>query len=287
MAYLERQLDEFDPAIQHHFHHTLHNHPLMQFDELSRLALRNPKVRFHSAKLERTQRFDTAREEHVTGLTLQETLDNIDVSGSFVYIQEIEKDPVYGPLVQEVYKEIKKDTLKFHKSISRVQAWIFITSPGGVTPYHRDFETNHYFHIKGKKTLFLWDPRDKEIVSQEENEYFHGVHSLAKTLYTAEKFKKASKYDLDPAMGVFFPFTAPHMVENGTDEFSISFSITYTTAEDIQVRRVHKINQLLRKIGLKPTDIEKQNKLEYQLKLGAHWVLRTFIFFALSDWIGS
>jgi hypothetical protein len=287
MAYLERHLDEFHPEKQHHFKHCLHNHFLFQFEELTKLALRNPKVRFHSAKLERTQRFDTARVEHLTGLTLKETLDNIEVSGSFVYIMEIEKDPIYGPLVKEIFKEIEKDVLKFHKKMLKLQAWIFITSPGGITPYHRDFESNHYFHIKGRKTLWLWSPKNKAVVNQEENECFHGVHSLAKTVFTEEKLKLASKYDLTPSMGVFFPYTAPHMVENGNEEFSISLSLTYMTPEDMQVRRIHKINQILRKIGLKPTDIEKHNKLKKNVKLGLHWVLRTIIFAFLNDWTGT
>jgi hypothetical protein len=283
MPYLERHSHEFHPEKQHTFKHNLHNHPLFQFDELTKLAMRNPKIRYHSAKLSRTQRFDTARIEHVTGLTLEETLKNIEAAGSFVYIMEIEKDPIYGPLVRELLSEIEKDVLKFHKKVCKPQAWIFITSPGGVTPYHRDFEANHYFHIKGKKTLYLWDPRDKEIVNQKENEFFHGVHSLEKTVFVDDKIKKACRYELTPSHGVFFPYTAPHLVENGEDEFSISFSITHMTPEDFQERRVHKINQMLRKLGVRPTDYH-ESRMKNRCKLGLHWLIRNTIFARSKDW---
>lgn len=283
MPFIERLEKDFHPDRQHTFKHNLASHPLFTIEELTKLALRNPKVRFHSAKLEKTQRFDTARIEHVTGLTLEETLRNIEVSGSFVYIMEIEKDPIYGPLINEIFEEIKHDVLKYHKKMCKPQAWIFITSPGGTTPYHRDFEANHYFHIAGKKTLWLWDPKDREVVSQIENEVFHGTHSLVKTTLTEEKTNKASQYELSPTNGVFFPYTAPHMVQNGNDGYAISFSITHMTPENYHEKRIHKINLLLRKLRINPSDYQ-ESKIKNTFKLGIHWFLRTVVFSKSSDW---
>lgn len=274
MAFLKRSHENFHPAKRATFKHDLVNHPLMQMDELKKLALRHPNVRYHSANLPRSQSLDTVLTERPNGLTLQDSLDNIETSGTFVFVMDVQKDPIYAPFVNALLDEVQGDIEKYHKNMRRRQAWLFITSPGGVTPYHRDQEGTHYFHIKGKKTFWLWDAHDREIVSQEENEYFHGVHGLKKTLYNDAKMQKAEEFVIHPGDGIYFPYTAPHMVENGSDEYSISFSVTHMSDEDFNTRRINKINQLLRKFGLKPRDMNQSEVID-NLKLALHWTLRT------------
>ncbi len=281
-ALIQNPVDDYALKRHHNFQHSLSHHPLLQLEELKKLALRSPKIRFHSAMLKRTQPFDTARELQ-TGMTIEETLNNIEASGSFVYLMEVEKDPLYRDLIQTIMANIEKNVHRHDSKMCKPKAWIFITSPGGVTPYHRDFNANYFFQIKGQKTLWLWDHTDREIVGQEEDEAFHGVHSLAKTLYTDEKMKKAVKYEMGPSSGAFFSYTDPHLVENGSEEVSISLSITFLTPEDYQVKRIHKINQLLRKVGIIPSDIGK-SKLLNQMKLGLHWLVKHTIYLKSPDW---
>lgn len=274
MTLLQRKESSFHASKKSIFTHKMHEHPLLKFEELSKLALRHPTVKYHSAKLERTQSLETVVKDRPSEMNLEEALANISTSGSFVFIQNIQNDKLYGPFVNEILDELEKDVHKSHRNMRKRQAWVFITSPGGVTPYHRDQESSHYFHIKGKKTFWLWDPNDREVVTQEENEYFHGVYGLSKTNYKEALMSKATEYTIYPGDGIFFPYTAPHMVENGSDEYSISISFTHMTDEDFNVRRINKMNQLIRKLGFKPTDAGHSKILD-ALKLIGHKILRT------------
>ena len=274
MAWLEREKTDFNASKKSAFAHALQTHPLMQFEELKKLALRHATVKYHSANIPRTQSLETVVKEAPSTMSLEDALQNIQTSGTFVFIQNIQNDPIYGPFVNEILNEIEKDVHQTHNNLRKRQAWVFITSPGGTTPYHRDQESTHYFHIKGQKTFWLWDPTDRSIVTQEENEYFHGVYGLSKTRYQEDFMTKATQYIINPGEGIFFPYTAPHMVENGKEEFSISFSVTHMTDEDFAIRRINKINQLLRKLGFFPKD-QGASKFIDHLKLGIHWILRT------------
>jgi hypothetical protein len=273
MTFIDRDRSNFHPSKAQAFTHKLQNHPLMQFEELKKLALRHNMVRFHSSNLPRTQKLDTVEHERPNGLSLQESLDNINTSGTFVFIQNIQNDPIYGPFVNEILDEIETDISKHQRKLQNRQAWVFITSPGGVTPYHRDQEAATYFHIKGKKKFWLWDANDREICTQEENEFFHGVHGLKKTDYNDQKMAKAKMFEILPGDGIFFPYTAPHMVENGTEEFAISFSVTHMTEDDFNVRRINKINQILRKLGLSPRDLSESRLID-NMKLAMHFMIR-------------
>jgi quercetin dioxygenase-like cupin family protein len=274
MTYLTRTDSNFHASRKSAFTHELAQHPLMQFEELQKLALRHPTVKYHSANIPRTQSLETVVKDQPAGMVLKDALENIETSGTFVFIQNIQTDPVYGPFVNKILDSLETDVHKTHRKMRKRQAWVFITSPGGTTPYHRDQESTHYFHIKGKKTFWLWDPTDRSVVSQEENEYFHGVYGLGKTKYKEAHLNKATEYTINPGEGIFFPYTAPHMVENGKDEFSISFSVTHMTEEDFSIRRINKINQLLRKFGVTPSDYGQSGLID-NLKLTLHLLLRT------------
>lgn len=241
MTYLQRADNKFHPSQKSIFNHELAQHPLMQFEELKKLALRHPTVKFHSANIPRSQSLETVVKERPSEMGLEDALNNIETSGTFVFIQNIQTDPIYGKFVNEILDEIEKDVHKSHRNMRKRQAWVFITSPGGTTPYHRDQESAHYFHIKGKKTFWLWDPSDRSVISQQENEFFHGVYGLSKTKYQEAFMNKATEFNINQGDGIFFPYTAPHMVENGKEEFSISFSVTHMTEEDFKIRRINKV----------------------------------------------
>jgi quercetin dioxygenase-like cupin family protein len=283
MSFLKRTDANFNASKKAMFTHELHKHPLMQFEELKKLALRHPTVKYHSANIPRTQSLETVVKEAPSSMSLQGALENIETSGTFVFIQNIQTDPIYGPFVNQLLDEVEKDVHKTHRNMKKRQAWVFITSPGGTTPYHRDQESTHYFHVKGKKTFWLWDPNDRSVVTQEENEYFHGVYGLGKTKYRESHMDKATEYTIHPGDGIFFPYTAPHMVENGSDEFSISFSVTHMTDEDYAIRRINKINQLLRKIGFVPMDYGRSGLVDL-MKLAFHRLCRTILSPFMADW---
>lgn len=78
---IERNKDNFDPSVHSPFKHNLVDHPLMKLDSIRELALRHPKVRYHSARISRNQKLDKVVDECPNGMSLEETLENIETSG--------------------------------------------------------------------------------------------------------------------------------------------------------------------------------------------------------------
>jgi hypothetical protein len=265
------------------FKHTLSDHPLFQYVELKKLALRHPFIRFNSSKLSRSQNLDNVIIDCPSENSLEVALNEIKYSNACIVIREVQKDQQYSGLINDIFKNIQTRTGLKDSQMKHKNAWIFITSPGGVTPYHRDQETIHFFHIHGAKKFFAWDHEDREIVSQEENEYFHGANNLSKTIYKDQFMFKAKAFDLKPRDGLCLPATAPHMVENETTDFSVSFSLTYMSDEDYRVRRIYKINQIMRKLGLSPRDVYQSKVVDF-LKLSAHFLARTTLSHFSENW---
>jgi len=270
---------------KHHFTHNLSSHPLLRYDQLEKLVKRHPLIRFNHSKLSRSQNLDTVIRDCPAEKSLEEALENILTSNSCIVIREVQRDPQYKVLIDELFKDIQKKTKIKLSEMRNRNAWIFITSPGGVTPYHRDQETIHFFHVAGKKRFYLWNHNDREIITQEEDEFFHGVNNLEETKYREHIMTKSKVYDLNPSDGLYIPATAPHMVENGTDDFSVSLSLTYMSNEDYRIRRIYKINQILRKLGFAPRDIN-QSKIADFSKLVTHAILRK-LFYKNMNWKNS
>lgn len=273
---------ELEKMIRNNFTHNLANHPLLKFDQIKQLALRHPFKRFNHSKLSRTQNLDTVIEDCPPGMSLSEALENLHSANACIVIRQIQRDPAYAPLIQQLAENVQSTYERSRLPMKYVNAWLFITSPGGVTPYHRDHETTVLFHLSGKKNFYLWDQNDSSVVSAKENEHFHGVRNLSKTVYHDQLMDKSQLYQLNPGEGVFIPAGAPHMVENGTDEYTISLTITYMNHEDFRIQRIYKINQILRKLGFNPTDAS-HSSVKDKTKLITHALVRTILFYN-SNW---
>lgn len=133
------------------------------------------------------------------------------------------------------------------------QGFIFVASPGSITPYHMDPEHNFLLQIRGSKEIRLFDPRDRGVLPAEALERFYGG-GHRNMPYREEYEKRALFHELTPGRGLHFPVTAPHYVRNGR-EVSVSFSITFRTP-DLEARaRTHLFNAWLRRRGISPAPV--------------------------------
>ena len=132
--------------------------------------------------------------------------------------------------------------------------WIFVTSPGAVTPFHMDHEHNFILQIRGKKRLSIWDPFDRAVVSERALELFHDQHSRGLVRWEDHFRQRARVFDLVPGVGGYMPSTTPHLVENG-DEPSITISFTYYTDSTRRREMLYRGNARLRRLGLEPRAI--------------------------------
>ncbi len=78
----------------------------------------------------------------------------------------------------------------------------------------------------------MYDGRDKTLLTEQNLEGFYSDKHRNLKLDEARK-DDCWKFDLQPGMGLHFPVTYPHWVQNQND-VSVSFSITFRTPRSRQ-----------------------------------------------------
>jgi Cupin-like domain len=245
--------DRFDTRVIRPVQHTLAGHPLLTLSALRELASRLPteRLRWHRADIPVDSHFGNAAKEYPNGGSVLETLDTIESARSWVYLQHIEQDPLYAPVIAEAFRSVATQVEAVDPGAHQVCGWCFISSPRAVTPYHMDHETNFLLQIHGSKTISVWDPADRSVVSEQELELFHALWSLDHSRFRPEIEPRAVHVEAAPAGGVFMPYTAPHAVKTH-HEYSITLSITFQTKRTQIEQKAFAIHHRLRRLGAHP-----------------------------------
>jgi hypothetical protein len=232
--------------------HRLCDHPLFELDRLLSLArtLPDKHIEYNAGTLPINQ------DQSLTprnGLSPEDTIRRIRDCKSWLVLKWVEHDPEYRALLEGCLDEVRPHSEPLAPGMRQPQAFIFITSPGSVTPYHMDPEHNFLLQVRGSKIVRQFDGHDPTILSHKELERFYGDRVRNLTL-KEENRDRCWKYDLEPGQGLHFPVTFPHWVQNGP-EISVSFSITFRTPELDRRRMVYTFNNELRQWGLTPRPI--------------------------------
>jgi len=235
------------------FRHSLHEHPAFQLPALMAAAERiskDPrtagKSHFETGAPERNSWFG-ARPE---GETLVHALESIESGKNWVILKRIHEDPTYRDVLYDIIPQISAVAgVDIEKVYYDPTMTIFVTSPGRLTPYHMDGETNFLAQIHGKKLVYIYDGNDPLLLSQTDLEkYWTG--NLPKINYPESLPHGHWQYTLEPGNGVFNPATFPHWLQNGT-EVSVSVSMNFKRRHNAVIG-AHQANHFLRKVGLKP-----------------------------------
>jgi cupin-like protein len=258
----ERSLLQIDPDVfQASFdrrpftiEHSLVNHPLLTLPSLIELSRRLPEsnIRYNRGDIPAGQQIYTAPK---TDLSIQETIRQIEQCRSWMVIRFVEQDPIYRDLLDQCLDEIQPLSDSITPGMFKREGFIFITSPGSVTPFHADPEHNFLLQIRGKKTANLFDVSDRTIVSEQALESYLSGEPF-KGEFKDEYQQKAFVFDLGPGDGLHFPQNWPHWVKNG-DEVSISLSITFRSAKSERTSIIYNVNHNLRQRGFNPTPYGK------------------------------
>ena len=229
--------------------HHLADHPLLTLPSLIELSKRLPEsnVRYNRADVQVSQAVYSAPK---TGLSIEDTIRQIEECGSWMVLRFVDQDPEYRALVDECLDEIQVFSGPIMPGMFKREGFVFITSPGGVTPFHMDPEYNFLLQIRGKKTASLLDVSDRSIVSEELLEKFLSGDDY-KHDFMDEYQDKAHLRLEPPCEGLHFPLNWPHWIKNG-DEVPISFSITFRSHESERREIVYKVNNSLRKRAITP-----------------------------------
>lgn len=225
--------------------HDLVDHPAFSLEKLVELARRLPasSVEYNAGDLPITQ--DPTKTPH-TGLSIEETIQRITECKSWMVLKRVEVDSVYQRVLDDCLDQIAP----MAPGMRTRRAFIFISSPGSVTPYHIDHEFNFLLQIRGTKQMTIFDP--KVLTEEAIERFYRGEHR--NLVFDQSHADKSKTFHLTPGDGVHVPVIAPHYVLNGP-EASVSFSITFRTPTGDRKSAVYQVNDRLRRFGLRPRPV--------------------------------
>lgn len=152
--------------------HGLAGHELLTLEALAGLAERMPaaSVEYNLGKLPLGVR---AEDTPSNGLTLGETIRTIETNGSWAVLKNVERDADYGALLDRALAELAPLVEQETGPMLHREAFIFLSSPGSVTPFHMDPEHNILLQIRGQKVMAVFPAGDEELVPAVQSEAFH------------------------------------------------------------------------------------------------------------------
>jgi len=246
----------FDQLKIRRLRHQLAAHPLMTAPRLAELALRiHPDyVRFHDGERRLGTNLDTILGNDPDRHRLRKALDNLHRADAFVQIMNLRSDPAYRAVVDELLDEVMLLLPVRDRRLVNRDAAAFLASPGSTTPFHLDHEQNFLCHLQGAKTLYVWDHRDRSIVSERALEHFFHEGQLIGASYQPEMLAKAHAFALTPGDCVYMPMGSPHAVSTGGD-ITATVSFLLNTRSAFETVEVYRANCVMRRLGLSPTPV--------------------------------
>lgn len=230
-------------------HHRLPDHALLSLEALAALGEGLPagQVEYNPGDVPIGIR---PEDVPANGLTIGETIRTIDTSGSWAVLKNIETVPEYRALLMDLLGELEGIVLPRTGAMLTPQGFIFISSPGSITPFHFDPEHNILLQLRGHKVMNVWPAGDERFAHRIEHERYHtGGH---RNLPWEEGFRGGEQQvPLGPGDAVLMPVMAPHFVANG-DAPSISLSITWRSEWSYRESEAHAANAALRRMGMSP-----------------------------------
>jgi mannose-6-phosphate isomerase-like protein (cupin superfamily) len=236
------------PEVPHKLVHSLGAHPLLELEALAELAEALPaaSIEYNAADLP----IGIDKKPAPTGVPIGETIRAIGTSGSWAVLKNVEQEPAYAALLAELLAELRPDIEARTGRMMMTQGFVFVTSPGGVTPYHFDPEHNILLQLVGEKVMTQFPAGDAAFAPDEVHETYHtgGGRELR---WRDELAIGGREFELGPGEALFVPVMAPHFVRNGPEP-SVSLSITWRSEWSFAEADARAFNGVLRRIGLKP-----------------------------------
>ncbi|MCW1429429.1 bifunctional arginine demethylase and lysyl-hydroxylase [Novosphingobium sp. JCM 18896] len=230
--------------------HGLVGHPLLELDRLAELAGALPADSVEHNLGAMPIGIDP-QDIPASQLGIVETIRTIDESKSWAVLKRIEQDPRYAELLASVLAQLEGVILPRTGPMLELEGFVFISSPGSITPFHFDPEHNVLLQLRGSKTMTVFPAHDDRLADPRIHEAFHlGQHH--RNLPWQEEFGAAGQaMTIRPGQALYVPVKAPHWVQNGP-EVSISLSVTWRSEWSFAEADARAFNHMLRGLGLNP-----------------------------------
>ena len=230
--------------------HRLSGHPLLALDRLVALAAALPRdcVEYNAGDLPVDQ--DPASTP-MNGLSPEETVRRIAENRSWIALKNVERDADYAALMNDCLAAIQPAARAAAGAMHKCEAFIFVSSPGSVTPFHMDPEHNILLQIAGTKTFHIFPADAEAIAGAAEHETFHRPGGRRNLPYRDEFAPLGEAVELAPGDALYAPVKAPHWVKVGP-EVSVSFSVTWRSEASDADACLRRANGWLRARGMTP-----------------------------------
>lgn len=171
----------------------------------------------------------------------------IGTSDRWVMLRGIEQLPKYGHVIAEGLADAERVIAAATGAPRTRQSFVFISSPGLLTPLHFDPEYNLFFQIFGHKQFALL-PAAAPWISEEAVERFRATGD--NLIPCSRDVEEAGViHDVAPGDGLYVPYCAPHWVRVG-DQPSVSLSLTWTTRWAQAHEHSQRLASLLRRFRI-------------------------------------
>lgn len=230
------------------FAHTLAAHPLLTLEALARACERMQPANLlrHAARNRNGEGFTPAEP---TGESIADTVRDIGNARRYVMMSMVEQLPEYAELMRATIGQLEPAIRAKTGEPLRPRAFLFISSPGTLAPFHFDAEYNVLFQVAGRKRFTVYPPVAPWL-SDTANEHYHVTGD--NLLPWRESFADDGRaFALDPGDALFVPYRCPHWIEVG-EEPSVSLSFTWTSRAGYEQDDAYRLNAWLRRFGLDP-----------------------------------
>ena len=182
-----------------------------------------------------------------TGLSIGETIRRIASSNSWAVLKNIEQVAEYRSLLMELLEQLRPQIESATGELLTPQAFVFISSPNAVTPYHFDPEHNILLQLTGNKAMTQFPAGDPRYAPDRVHESYHlgGPRELP---WAEDLLEGGTEFSLAPGEALYVPVMAPHFVRNGP-ESSISLSVTWRSEWSYGESDARCFNGIARRYG--------------------------------------
>lgn len=230
--------------------HTLDQHPLLELEALATLAETLPEksIEYNKGALPIGV---AAKDVPENGLTIGDTIRQIDSVASWAVLKNIEQSIAYKNLLHDLLGELEETVQATTGKMLKAEGYIFVSSPDAVTPFHFDPEHNILMQIRGEKNFHIFPAGDPRFAAHQEHERYHGGGH--RNIPWEDGFENEGEVvHLAPGNAIYVPVMAPHYVKNGSVP-SISLSITWRSQWSIDEANAYAFNKRVRKLGFPPS----------------------------------
>jgi hypothetical protein len=249
------------------FGHKLLGHPALTLENLARALPLLPKeqVMYSKGLLQNGDDFEGTFKTKPKDRTLEETIEAIRVSASYIMVR--------APEAEASFADLKRDLLSDTESIIQsrgigtraidAELYLFIASPNSVTPFHIDRNSTFLMQFQGTKTVHVFPQWDERVVTAPDTEAYM-AYANTKLPWSSDIDAIGTAFTFAPGEALHIPFVAGHHVRNGGDDVSISMSIIFNTDQSVAWRDAlafnYKLRKLMSRVGAEPAAVGAETK---------------------------